>query len=201
MYNNIVMFMLKSVNINSYKELNRFYSRLRLYKILYYKDSFCLNKISNISDYDKLELNCVIEAFNIKDKKSRISYVYDSACNYIDKKYVNENICEFKNDRCLYQRYSNNKFNMNYLRKTTDKDDKYEPKKYIKKLDLIDNEIIFPKYIQQKGKQGAQHGIGPQRRGGVAERDRADGDDGETGLWLAVVGHGSLRWEFIIHNS
>ena len=111
MYNNIVMFMLKSVNINSYKELNRFYRRLRLYKMLYYKDSFCLNKISNISDYDKLELNCVIEAFNIKDRKSRISYVYDSACNYIDKKYVNENICEFKNDRCLYQRYSNNKFN------------------------------------------------------------------------------------------
>ena len=47
--------------------------------------------------------------------------------------------------------HSNNKFNMNYLRKTTDKEDKYEPKKYIKKLDLIDNEIIFPKLIKNKG--------------------------------------------------
>ena len=47
--------------------------------------------------------------------------------------------------------HSNNKFNMNYLRKTTDKEDKYEPKKYIKKLDLTDKEIIFPKLIKNKG--------------------------------------------------
>lgn len=45
----------------------------------------------------------IINALNIKNRKKRIEYVYDSTCDYIDNYYNHENICGFKNRQCYVQ--------------------------------------------------------------------------------------------------
>lgn len=40
---------------------------------------------------------------NIKNRKQRITYIYDTACQQIDDHYQNKNICGFKNNKCYVQ--------------------------------------------------------------------------------------------------
>ena len=49
------------------------------------------------------EVKPIINALNIKKRKPRIIYIYDEACNQIDKHYQNKNICGFKNNKCYVQ--------------------------------------------------------------------------------------------------
>ena len=42
----------------------------------------------------------IVNALNIKNRKKRITYLYDSTCKYIDDYYKNKNICGFKNCKC-----------------------------------------------------------------------------------------------------
>lgn len=46
----------------------------------------------------------VIEVFNIKDKKERISQIYDYLCNYFDEDMRKNNYCEFENGTCIANR-------------------------------------------------------------------------------------------------
>jgi hypothetical protein len=46
----------------------------------------------------------VIKVFNIKDRRARISYIYDYLCNYFDEDMKKNNYCEFKNDTCIANR-------------------------------------------------------------------------------------------------
>ena len=52
-------------------------------------------------------LKQIEKAINIKDISKRYSYIYDTVCDYIDKKYLECNYCEFKDDVCKYFRETN----------------------------------------------------------------------------------------------
>ncbi len=94
-----------NISINNYNDLNSFYKKLRLYKIIYRNKVLKLNIGKDIKENDKEELLMCEHAFNIKDKNKRLEYVYDTICDYHDKLYINTNICEFDKDgRCLCQR-------------------------------------------------------------------------------------------------
>lgn len=42
-----------------------------------------------------------IHALNIKDIKSRYSYIYDVVCDYLDNEFSNKNICDFIGNKCI----------------------------------------------------------------------------------------------------
>lgn len=42
-----------------------------------------------------------VEAANIKDIRERYSYIYDIVCDFLDEKFNNNNICDFKENRCI----------------------------------------------------------------------------------------------------
>ena len=52
-------------------------------------------------------LKKIEKAINIKDIKKRYEFIYDTVCDYIDKKYLDCNYCEFKDDICKYYREKN----------------------------------------------------------------------------------------------
>ena len=66
-----------------------------------------LEIISNgklITKEDNIELYNIMHAINIKDKSKRYSFIYDTVCDYIDKKYLECNYCDFKDDVCVFFR-------------------------------------------------------------------------------------------------
>lgn len=95
----------KIINVNN---LNSFYKKLRLYKIIYGSKKIKLNIEDSINELDKEELLMCEKAFNIKDKNKRVEYVYDTICDFHDKLYIDTNICEFDEaGNCIAKR--NNK--------------------------------------------------------------------------------------------
>ena len=84
-----------------------------------------LHEIVNQYEY---EINVAIKAVQIQNKKERIEYLYDEICFYLDHVCINNNLCEFKNDKCFVKRntevtmgcchhYPDKKFGMFYQRK------------------------------------------------------------------------------------
>ena len=53
------------------------------------------------------ELNGIIKALNIKNRRKRIEFVYDYSCNKIDEFYKGKNVCGFKNNKCYNQQAPN----------------------------------------------------------------------------------------------
>ena len=47
------------------------------------------------------KLKIIEEVLNIKNKEERLYYLYDLICNYLDKEFKDNNICEFKCDICI----------------------------------------------------------------------------------------------------
>ena len=65
-----------------------------------------INYIEDIKDEDKLFwIKNIEKVVNIKDIEKRYSFIYDVICDYIDKKYIDCNYCDFKDDVCVYFRY------------------------------------------------------------------------------------------------
>lgn len=96
----------KVINIDSYDDYKKFLNKLIIYKsFIYCKTKFIIK--NNIDD-DNIDLIC--NALNIKNRKRRITYIYDKSCELIDKKVDNKNICGFKNNKCYSQRKSNSKY-------------------------------------------------------------------------------------------
>lgn len=94
----------KTILINNYSDYNKFLKKLNIYKsILYYNTLFAVknNTNDNMIDY-------IVNALNIKNRKKRITYIYDSSCKLIDDDTKNSNICGFKNGKCYVQRNLNN---------------------------------------------------------------------------------------------
>ncbi len=50
------------------------------------------------------ELEVVVNLAELKDKRSRIEYIYDKSCQYLDKECRRLNYCDFKNDVCVAKR-------------------------------------------------------------------------------------------------
>lgn len=58
------------------------------------------------SKYDPF-VQSSVNLINKKGKKERLNFLYDSICNYLDNIVVKNNVCEFKNDKCLAKRNTN----------------------------------------------------------------------------------------------
>lgn len=94
----------KNIIINNTDDYKKFLKKIKIYKsILYFNTLFVVkNNIHNqMIDY-------IINALNIKNRKKRITYIYDSSCKLIDDNTKNANICGFKNGKCYVQRNLNN---------------------------------------------------------------------------------------------
>lgn len=53
------------------------------------------------------QISLLTKALNIKDKKKRISFVYDKSCDLLDDDFYGKNICEFKDNKCIHDRLHN----------------------------------------------------------------------------------------------
>ncbi len=87
------------INIDN-KNYKKILNRLIIYR--YYKKSFIFNYSDNFkykNDFDSIK-----EALNIKDKKKRLSFIYDEVCDYLDNFFIDNNLCKFKNNKCYSNR-------------------------------------------------------------------------------------------------
>lgn len=82
-----------------------FDSKNKTYKVLYKGKEY--KKESNIKEIR--QITQVIEALNIKDKKKRLKFIYNKACDILDDDFYGKNVCGFKNNKCLKDRTKNNK--------------------------------------------------------------------------------------------
>lgn len=94
--------MIKVVKVKNKTALDKFYRKLFFYKKIWFK------RTKFILDSNYKELKPIIQALNIKNRKQRITYIYDTACQQIDDHYQNKNICGFKNNKCYVQQKLNN---------------------------------------------------------------------------------------------
>jgi len=62
--------------------------------------------IDNIKDQDLKFKIYSICAINIKDIEKRYSYIYDIVCDYLDNLFLEKNLCDFKENRCISVRNS-----------------------------------------------------------------------------------------------
>jgi hypothetical protein len=92
----------KIININNdnYKDvLNKLYLYGKSKKI------FKFNYDDNFKYKD--DFNNIEKALNIKDYKERLSFIYDVVCDYLDNLFINQNMCEFKDNKCYSNRCKN----------------------------------------------------------------------------------------------
>ncbi len=54
------------------------------------------------------QVSYLVEALNIKNKKKRLSFVYDKACDLLDDDFYGKNICGFNCGKCINDRKYNN---------------------------------------------------------------------------------------------
>ena len=89
---------MKKVLINNKED---FYRKLYFYKSIFYRNTeFC----SNINDE---ELQSIIKALNIKQKRDRIEFIYDYCCDKVDEFYKEKDLCLFNNNKCINQQKEN----------------------------------------------------------------------------------------------
>ncbi len=63
------------------------------------------DKSINSKNSEIKQVSYLVEALNIKNKKKRLEFVYDKSCDLLDADFYGKNICEFKNGKCLHDRY------------------------------------------------------------------------------------------------
>ena len=79
-----------------------FYYLLPLYKsFIFYFIKF--KPSPNLTPQTKL----VIKGLNIKNRRKRITYIYDKCCDIIEKQEKGQNVCGFVNKQCIKQRIEN----------------------------------------------------------------------------------------------
>lgn len=94
----------KMIAVKSEDNYISFIRKLNLYKsLLYLNTEFQLNEQTNNS-----KVLQIIKGLNIKNRRKRITYVYNTACNIIDNNTKGLNICGFKKNKCYIQQIKNN---------------------------------------------------------------------------------------------
>lgn len=68
------------------------------------KYKFIANKIDEESIFKELQLSKAIEIIRIKDEKERIPKIYDEVCAYLNKDFIANNYCDFRDNKCIAQR-------------------------------------------------------------------------------------------------
>lgn len=98
--------MVKKLVIKNELDVKKFYNKLFLYKSFMYR--FVYFKLVD----DKYNISSIVNALNIKNRRKRVEFIYNSACDELDFFYKDKNMCDFKNNQCCVQRkLDNNKFN------------------------------------------------------------------------------------------
>lgn len=87
-----------SISIQSVKDLKKFEHRLFFYR------SFCCRFVHFSCKNCVIPIDSIVFALNIKNRKKRITYIYDTLCHQIDLFYQDKNLCDFQHGRCLVQR-------------------------------------------------------------------------------------------------
>ena len=82
----------KKIVINNKKDLRMFYNNIKYYRSFLYRFT---EFSSDCKDIEK-----IIEALNIKRRCKRIRFIYDEACDEVDKFCEGKNFCCFKNGVC-----------------------------------------------------------------------------------------------------
>ena len=99
------------VDDNGNFKLSRFIrlfdSKNKKYKVLYKGKEYI--KESNIKEIR--ELTQIIEALNIKDKRKRLLFICNKACDILDDNFSCQKMCKFKNNKCIYDRMKKDKYN------------------------------------------------------------------------------------------
>lgn len=62
------------------------------------------NKEIKTDNLEVKQVSLLVEALNIKDRKRRLTFVYDKSCDLLDGDFYGKNLCEFKNNRCMHDR-------------------------------------------------------------------------------------------------
>lgn len=52
---------------------------------------------------DKKDMKAIVNALNIKNRKEKITYIFDEAINVLNK-YYSDDLCQFINGKCIVQR-------------------------------------------------------------------------------------------------
>lgn len=98
----------KIISITNDYEYSQFLKKLKYYRIFLFNNT----KFIIRGNYKKDEIISIILALNIKNKKERILFIYDTVCDLLNNQNKNLNICGFKNNKCLVQqKLKNNKCN------------------------------------------------------------------------------------------
>ena len=94
-------------NVNGRYKVFRFIKYLIKNHHFYYeyKGSLC-DKYTN-EDKEVEQISLLEEALNIKNKKERIKFIYEKSCDLLDNDFYGNNICEFKNNKCMHDRIHN----------------------------------------------------------------------------------------------
>lgn len=79
-------------------------------RFLFLYKSFLFRFVTFTTDSEELQDQIIVNALNIKNRKKRITYIYDSACKIIDDYNAFENICGFKNCQCYLNRNTKYKY-------------------------------------------------------------------------------------------
>lgn len=58
-------------------------------------------------NYEIRQISLLVEALNIKERKERLAFIYDKTCELLDSRFQGENICQFKNNKCVVNRINN----------------------------------------------------------------------------------------------
>ena len=55
-------------------------------------------------DKELKQVSILVQALNITNRKERLKFCYDKACELLDNDFYGKNLCEFKNNRCMHDR-------------------------------------------------------------------------------------------------
>lgn len=78
------------------------------YKIRYSGIEYNDNKLIGIVNNANQEIIDCIKAIFIDDKDKKYDFIYDTICNQLDQKWIDENPCKFENNICIYERHFKN---------------------------------------------------------------------------------------------
>lgn len=86
----------KIINLQSDNDKKNFEKKLWLYRSIFFKrTNFIIDNNENESYKN------IINALNIKNRMKRITFIYDTICDQIDKYNIENHIsCDFKNGKC-----------------------------------------------------------------------------------------------------
>ena len=90
----------RTIIINNKNDYKSFLRKLFFYKYYHFTNFNIKNKIKSSN------LIIISKALNIKNRRDRITYLYDQTVNYLNN-YYKEDLCKFTDDKCFVQKQRN----------------------------------------------------------------------------------------------